>query len=487
MRIINFQLRRVGDFNWKTVDFDCSTCICYSNENSTGKTTLMRAVLYTFGFSIPNTELIKFERYEFKLCIFHEGKKYRLYRKGNVLIIGETEFDLPIEQEAAHTFLFGIRNAEILSNLLGIIYFDQEKGWTLLNRGTIIGTNRFSIEKFFRGLKEDESSESYEIVAKVNALEKKIAQYKLMLNVAEYQEAINETVDYKLDYQSYNQELEIALLEKKMQLSKIENELGRLDDIIKTNNGFSNYIEKKKIFVRNPIDGSPIPVNKETLLEYQDVSEVNDARRSILVSNRNVLKKQIADIESQQKKQITFLDIPTVDEEMTRRLANLKGMSAIQVKTLLNDLKNQKKDLTNMLRIRTKKDNPWIKDAYEIILKYTQELGISFDYKIDIFTHNLKEKSGAILHKMVFAYKLAYIKLLSQKIGYNIPIFCDSPSGREVEKKTIDEMMAILHRDFSEHQLIIASIYKYDNIFSDVKIITMNGTLFNSQTIFDNM
>lgn len=69
----------------------------------------------------------------------------------------------------------------------------------------------------------------------------------------------------------------------------------------------------------------------------------------------------------------------------------------------------------------------------------------------------------------------------------NIPIFCDLPSGREAEKKTIDEMIAILHRDFLEHQLIVASIYKYDNIFSDAKIITMNGTLFNSQTIFDNI
>ena len=86
---------------------------------------------------------------------------------------------------------------------------------------------------------------------------------------------------------------------------------------------------------------------------------------------------------------------------------------------------------------------------------------------------------------MVFAYKLTFIKLLTQKVGYSIPIFCDSPSGREVEKETIDLMLKILRRDFSDHQLVLASIYKYENILSNANIIEMDGTLFNQQTMFD--
>ena len=485
MKIVGFQLREETDFNWKTLDFNHDTCILFSEMNSTGKTTLMRAILYTLGFAIPNTELVKFEDYEFKMEVLRDEKAYKLYRKCNLLKIDDVEFDLPIEQSAAHTYLFGIGNAEILSNLLGTIYFDQEKGWTLLNRGTIIGTNRFTIESFFRGIKEDESSESYELVAKISALDKKIAQYKLMLNVAEYQAAVNENINEKLDYQSFDQELEASLLERKMQLSKVDSELARLDEVIKTNKNFSDYIEKKKLFVRNPIDDSPIPVTKATLLDYQSVSEVNDARRSMLVANRNSIKKQIATLESKQKNQITFLNIPTVDEELTKRLADIKGISAIQVKAVLENAKKQRRELVNALRARTRHNNPWIDQAYQLISEYAQELGIPFDYKIDIFTHNLKEKSGAILHKMVFAYKLAYIKLLSQKIGYNIPIFCDSPSGREVEKKTVDEMLRILQRDFSGHQLIIASIYRYEDVFSEAGIIEMDGTLFDKQIMFN--
>ncbi len=485
MNLLEFKIREYRSHIWKTVDLNSDVCVFYSKENSTGKTTLMRAVLYTLGFSIPNTELVKFENYEFVLELMHQDKKYVLMRKDQLLKINETEFDLPIEQSAAHTFLFGITNAEVLYNLLGTIYFDQEKGWTLLNRGTIIGTNRFSIESFFRGLKNDESDESYEIVAKIAALDKKIAQYNLMSNIAEYQAAINQSDDVVIDYQTFDQELAAKIGEKEFLLKEVEAELARVNDIIKSNKSFSDYIECRKIFVRNPIDDSPIPVNSETLLDYQDVTEINHARRSMLVAQRNSIKKQLAELTSQQQKQMTLFSLPTLDEELTKRLANIQGISAVEVESILKQLKKEKSDLTKILKTRTKNDNPWILQAYEIICKYTQELNLPFDYKIDIFTHNLKGKSGAVLHKMVFAYKLAFIKLLSDKIGYALPIFCDSPSGREVEKGTIDIMLRILQRDFLDHQLIVASIYKYEDALPNAKIIKMNGTLFNQQTMFD--
>ena len=86
---------------------------------------------------------------------------------------------------------------------------------------------------------------------------------------------------------------------------------------------------------------------------------------------------------------------------------------------------------------------------------------------------------------MVFIYKLAYIKLLSQKLGYPVPIFCDSPSGREVKTETITEMLRILKRDFSEHQIFIASIHKYEDLFGEALVFETDRTLFDKPTLFD--
>ena len=72
MKLLSFQLREFQSSNWKEIDLNSDVCVFYSKENSTGKTTLMRAILYTLGFSIPNTELIKFENYEFVLKLFQK-------------------------------------------------------------------------------------------------------------------------------------------------------------------------------------------------------------------------------------------------------------------------------------------------------------------------------------------------------------------------------------------------------------------------------
>ena len=486
MMINKFSLQHRYAFSAKEVDFASKVNIIYSDRNSTGKTTLLRAILHTLGFPVPNTELIRFEDYEFKLELTHNGTHLLVIRKGNLLIINGQEFDLPVDQRAAHSFLFGISNAEILSNLLGTIYFDQEKGWTLLNRGTIIGINRFNVESFFRGLKEDESDESYQMVEKISALNKKIAQYKLILNVAEYQATLNQDIKHNLDFQTYQQGLDSALVEKRIQLQNVEEEISRLTDVMKKNMNFSDYIEMKKVYVKNPNGGDPIRVTKDTLFEYELVEEVNSARRSMLIADRNAIKRQIASIEASQEKQTTLLNLPTADADLTSRLANISGISSVEVNAMLNKFQKEKNTLSDALKSRTKTNNIWITDAYKIISDYAKELGIPFDYKIDIFTSNLKTKSGAILHKMVFIYKLAYIKLLSHKLGYPVPIFCDSPSGREIKRETITEMLSILKRDFTEHQVFVASIYKYDNIFDEANIYETDGTLFDEPTLFDS-
>lgn len=85
-----------------------------------------------------------------------------------------------------------------------------------------------------------------------------------------------------------------------------------------------------------------------------------------------------------------------------------------QIKTLDRDLRETNEAISEV----TKHDNHIIQDLYEIIIKYVRELEIDdiVTPKVThLFTSNLKELSGAVLHKTVFAFRLAYI-LEIQKI-----------------------------------------------------------------------
>ena len=62
-----------------------------------------------------------------------------------------------------------------------------------------------------------------------------------------------------------------------------------------------------------------------------------------------------------------------------------------------------------------------------------------------------------------------------------LPIVLDSPTGREVEHRTVEAMLKIIQRDYPDHQLIVASIHDYD--LKDKKIIEFKDRLFSSTDI----
>jgi hypothetical protein len=126
----------------------------------------------------------------------------------------------------------------------------------------------------------------------------------------------------------------------------------------------------------------------------------------------------------------------------------------------------------------TKINNNVVSSISKDIVKYATELGLGDKDSIPItylFTSNLKELSGAVLHKTAFAFRLAYIIAIEDALKIKLPIILDSPSGKEVDQANVKLMMEILKRDFADHQIIIASIFNYD--FDEVNAIEIKEHL----------
>ena len=115
-----------------------------------------------------------------------------------------------------------------------------------------------------------------------------------------------------------------------------------------------------------------------------------------------------------------------------------------------------------------------------LISAYAMRLGLDEKYvsaRNDyIFTDDLKSLSGAIFHKVVFSFKISYVKLIQQYTGVYLPIVLDSPNGREVSKEIVNEMMDILAEEYTEHQIIIASIHN-DYAFPNKNFIELTDRL----------
>lgn len=465
----------------RTIDFSEGVNLIHSDKNSRGKTTLVRFLLYSLGYNIPNTRKIKFDRCEVTARLYSEKcGDLTLFRCSNSYIVatfGEEQitYVLPDQMDELHRMIYGTDNAEILDNVLGSFYVDQEKGWTLLNRGTVIGSIHFNIEELIRGISGRDCSE---LLRKEASLSKELGKYRQMFSVAQYRESIiAETGSLAAD--TYYEEADVAANQLQIQQKRLKTELARIDHALKDNRRFRDFVAEMKLMVRTP-DGQTIPVTVDNVVGLSDTIDFLVAKRKIIASELASLTNKLAHLEKEkesEEQQMAFFQSESMMEIFDKKIAAVP-INAVaidkEIKRLEKVLQSVRKEITD----KTKANNSVVTSLYRNIVKYADELGVGNSETIAasyIFTSNLKELSGAVLHKTVFAFRLAYILEIEKALGIKLPIILDSPSGKEVDQANIQLMVEILKRDFADNQIIIASIFQY--AFDNVNTIEIQNRL----------
>ena len=448
-----------------------------SRHNKAGKTTLLRCLLYAIGYPIPSMRGFDFSEVEFQISIItDEGTNIQLSRLGSTIEFfraGSNEgvkYSLPASQNDLHKVLFGIENELLLNNLLGTFYFDQEKGWTLLNRGKVIGSIHFSIEEFLLGLIDRPIAEERRRLA---VIKDEIQKYKYMLNVAQYQLALSASGD-AVAFDTPAEEITREILRLRNKRKPLENEVRRLKAAIKGNEEFRRYIDSMRLRVQVP-NGEPIPVTAKTIVGFSDTREYLQAKLSNAQERIANIDNQIFELKGRQSKTESLVTVQTsiqrFAEELSRVLIDVPA-----VERILASLSKQKKQLEDYIRNILIHERIVIDSLSKSIISYLSEFGIDAQFGKDIFTHDLKSFSGTIFHLQVFAFTISYAKLVRERTGRALPLIIDSPSGREVEKDTVNKMLTILRRDFMDHQIIIATIYN-PMLPSQTTIELVNGVV----------
>lgn len=468
-------------FAERTLDFSDGVNLIFSKENSKGKTTLLRFMLYSLGYNIPNTRKIKFDRCEVVSTIFVDNAgEIVLARYSNDFIEAtiadeKKTYILPDQLHDLQKIIYGTDNNDVLDNILGAIYADQEKGWTLLNRGTAIGSIRFNIEELIRGLSGCDCSD---LIRKEAQLSKELSKYRQMASVAKYREEIV-AESGTLVSDSYSEESDAVIAQLLMQQRALQSELRRVDRSLSDNKRVRQYVADMKLTVQLP-DGTIFPVTADSIVGLADTIDFLIAKRKIVSADLRSVMHQLANVQKEQEseaEQLAFFQSESMVDIFDRRISSVPidaGAIDKEIKRLEKVLRSVREEISR----KTKSDTGVVKSLYENMVKYATELGVGNSESIAssyLFTSNLKELSGAVLHKTVFAFRLAYIIEIEKHLGIKLPIILDSPSGKEVDQPNIQLMVNILKRDFSDNQIIIASIFKYD--FESVNTIEIVNRL----------
>lgn len=452
----------------RAIDFSSGVNLIHSYKNSCGKTTLLRFMLYSLGYSIPNTRKIRFNRCEVESTLICEtlGVVSLLrYRDDFIEVTIDKQkqtYVLPAQQRELHCQLFGTENENILKNILGAFYVDQEKGWTLLNRGVVIGSIHFNIEELIIGLS---GLDCTELIQRRERLNRDITKYRQMFSIAQYRQSIEaESGSVALDNYEEKSNTEVAQLRLKQK--SLKDELKRIDRTISDNKQFKKFVANMKLLVQGP-DEMIIQVTEDNIIGLNDAIELLITKRKIVSSELALVENSLSKTQKEQKNEFEQLELfqsESLAEVFDKRIVAMP-MNPVAIKKELDSLQKQLKAVREEISSVTKSNYSVVIPLYHNVVRYATELGLGDSSSIAasyLFTSNLKELSGAVLHKMVFAFRLAYILAIESELHIKLPIVLDSPSGKEVDQANIRLMMGLLKRDFSDHQIIIASIYEYD-------------------------
>lgn len=472
---MNFKsLEIVNGYETKIFEFGNKTEI-YSNLNSVGKSTLLRLLFYSMGYPVPSTKKIKFSKLQTKLVIKTDQLIILKRSKNDILLEMEgvsEALELPRDLYYILGKIFKTSNKNVLESLLGCIYLDQDKGWTLLNRGTVIGGIKFRIETLIEGISEKNIShlkvEANRIATELNKLSE---LQKIILFQSENFDLIDKS-DFRTNKIS---DLENRLLITRNNRNELLKKQSILKNILTKNEDYLKYIESLGLSVRCP-DGGIVELTRDNISGFEDTQTMIELRVFHLGQEIEKLQKKEVELEQELNSSQYLVKVENPIELFEQRLQLITAPKEV-IASEIKRLKEDKKEIEDRIRFLLRDDiNQHIFDS---ILKFAKKLNVE-DYlnsdKNFVFTSDLKSLSGTVLHKIVFCYKMAYIIELQNYLGLTLPIVLDSPSGREVDQKNIEDMFNILNDEFRDNQIIIASIFKYSRFNVD-KLIDIQESL----------
>lgn len=489
MKILSLSLKYGTQLCSRRINFSEGVNLVYSDANTRGKTTLLRILLYACGFDVPNMKGISFADIQYQIeGINDKNDKFSFSRNisenGYACRFTTKDFDKEYVQDQGERlplkqYLFGHISDAILENLLGVFYLDQEKGWNLLNRGKVIGNIRIGIEELLCGLNNVSLDEIKGKIAKVT---EDLQQYQKLFSFASFSHEVKEEMG-DIQYSSVVKKLLHSRALADVQLKQLKDERHHLQDLIKGNLTIKDMIDNLRLVVRLP-NGDEFPISHENIVGFDD-------NISYLESRARMLSNKIADVSKERESisdEISIYNNEYDDGDLLKeykaRIIKL-GLSQLDIQAAMESLKAKLSEYRKELREQS--HNEWANAASRWVIHYLELMKAKHNYSYSsnpILTASLSPFSGAELSKRVLAFRFALIKCINEAFGLNLPIIIDSPYAKEIDGDNFTSMLQVLHNDFSEHQIIIASIHD-EGMFDKFTKIKLYDGVFDSPVTYE--
>lgn len=463
--------------NYNSFDLFYKKTLITSNANSAGKTTFLRLMLHSLGYRVPAMKNIDYDKIKTEIVFQEKDDTYCVSREDlfSIKVVkNDTQnmfFSLPSQHISFLSTIFGETNYDLLNNLLGTIYIDQEKGWSLVNRGTVIGRNRFDVEDFVAGLCNVDVSE---LISEKSVLEKENTNLEAMLEIQKIKNESSDDTGVANLMTKENKELLNRINALNMMIRNENKEIRQIAQSIENENSFFDYIDSLALEVVLP-GGGEITLTKENLKWKDQIAPLLNAQLTIRKQNLKCLEREKATINAtinQKLVETGLLDSGSIGQRTAITL-NQMNIDVDGCNERIKENKSRIGEINKLIRSKLENNVSEINRINELITAYAKDLSvddkISANEKI-IFTKDIKSFSGAILKKLSLAFKMAFHKRLEERLNTKLPFIIDSPFGKELDDDNITLIHKFLSEKLIDNQMIVASIKNFEGCLKQITI-----------------
>ncbi|OYS17348.1 hypothetical protein CBF56_07585 [Lactobacillus taiwanensis] len=464
------QIEYDGGLDYKgKIIFDRKSIIS-SKYNKKGKSTLLRVILYALGFEVVRTNGIANLDLKTNIKILTDDlEEIQIFRNNEKVILEESSSDkkrelhLPEDREVLHSTFFDFNNGKLLENFLGTFYFEQGRGYSLINNGVVTPKNRFNLKELVTQLVP-------EVEEKLKEIEKKeitIRRSKTAINAIN---AVLKDNDNSIEEDNQDEITIQNINSLKFKLKQLKRKKRTILESIEDNNKLLEYIGKLKLRLRLS-DESVVIVTSDKIEGMENIS-------NYLISEKTVVNNQI-----KETKQLIYKNEEAIKKKYTNRdIAKFSIPQAFNFeknKAMLKYLNKQDEELALQKKELLRKNSyQELQDRiYKLYTEYASELNISNWLKNGIFSSkNISGLTGTEQEFTAISIRLAALKLIEEFTKVNLPIILDSPF-QELDTKNKKLLVDFLENEFSEkHQFIITSVNKEipNDIYNHWQIITLD-------------
>jgi len=457
---------------FKKIDFSKGINHIFSRDNHYGKTLLLRFILYGLGFPIPNLDGVSLKDCQINLIMIDGAESIEVKRHGkDILVSGrkiESNYVLPRETHQVLRHIFNIDNYVLLDNILGSMFVEQSRGWTLYNQGNVIGDNRFLIDDFVKSFSYDDI---HDLIEQKKILKKELDKYKKLLSLLGDPDTLDTFID-KTDLTEI-ESIQSRINMINFQISSLNKEKRRLEDSRRNNKKFLEYVDKMKLVIS--IDGKEYRLQSNMIVSSEDTTNLVNARLQNVNLNIKYNQRELNKLQSDLDKKlesntgdklIKSLSITPVSELKidASRIRSMEKLTENAITAVQRKIDNTSADESIIETI-----DQFIKDNLRTMNLAPEKFFKDVD-EICMMHKELKRYAGTYLLLIVLAFRLSYLSTISQQIGIDLPLIIDSPRNGELDTSNMTRVIKILNEYGKKYQIIIASIDPLENLNVDNRV-----------------